>query len=104
TFTTTRVLTVLVLSWILCVCTSFGLYYDPYLFDKISTYINVASLIFTVSFYFGTIVYLKMIKSEFRRSIPSSIIRTALSSFLLCSVDIGSYCLWLLVEYALSRD
>ncbi|GMR57120.1 hypothetical protein PMAYCL1PPCAC_27315, partial [Pristionchus mayeri] len=67
--------------------------------DQFSQYISFAAVSLTLLVYLSTIGYMKFVKTEFRRSIPSAVIRTAMSSFLLCTVPCGSSvttnCAWL---------
>ncbi|GMR57118.1 hypothetical protein PMAYCL1PPCAC_27313, partial [Pristionchus mayeri] len=56
--------------------------------------ISFSLVILTLLTYLCTLGYLKLVKTEFRHSIPSTVIRTALSSFWLCTADIISSWLW----------
>ncbi|GMR57103.1 hypothetical protein PMAYCL1PPCAC_27298, partial [Pristionchus mayeri] len=102
-FTTSRITMAVTAIWTVSICLNLGSFVHRVFFDKLAQIVSFISVLITLITYVCMIGYLKLMKSQFKRAIPESVIHSALSSFMLCSADIVSSIFWIFGYYKMHK-
>ncbi|GMT12997.1 hypothetical protein PFISCL1PPCAC_4294, partial [Pristionchus fissidentatus] len=84
--------------WTITLLLGFGRLFGSHNFDRFISVCSFISICVTFLLYTITLVYFKVMKAEYRREIPVSVVRTTLSSFLLCATDSASSFIFFYLE------